>query len=89
MFKIKLIEEFKEFRKVRNIINTSVLSLSDKWMVISYNKDFEKRLNEIITASLVTEILNGNVTSEWVNWFKSALTIRTGILSYTSKFNKN
>ena len=83
-----LVEDFVEFRRVRRLNETSELSNTHKTLVLSYNSDFEKELNAIALNALTKELLNENVSPEYVRGFRSALTYRQGFLTYKSKFNK-
>ena len=49
---IRLVEEFKEFRKVQHSVKSIELSNTHKNMILSYNKDFEKELNSLIIRNL-------------------------------------
>jgi len=82
----KLIEDFNEFRLVRRMCSYSELSSSHKAMVLSYNKEFEKEMNNLVLKNLYQEMLDSNVSAEYVKWFRSALTSRFSYLSYTNKF---
>lgn len=82
----RLIEDFREFRLTRRMCSYAELSEHHKAMVYSYNKDYEKQLDSLVLRNLYVELLNDNVSAEYVKWFRSALTTRINYLSNSIKF---
>lgn len=82
-----MVEDFNEFRKVQRSIKSIELLSSHKNMILSYNKDFEKELNSLIIRNLSDSMLDGDLSEEYIRWFKAALVWRISYIAYKTKYN--
>ena len=81
--------DFIEYRRVRHLNKISELSSIHKVMIESYNKDFEKEMNELILGKLAEEMVENKISPEFYKGFRSALMWRISFLGIKDrKFNK-
>lgn len=84
---IRLLEDFNEFRKVRRSVRAVELSATHKNLILSYNTQYEKELNSLVIRNLSDEMLDGNLSEDYIKGFKSALTWRTSYIATKTKYN--
>lgn len=85
MTKIKnFFKEFNEFLLVRRMNKSLELSAKDKIILKSYDKEFEKKMNQVMLDRLSQEMVSWNITPEIQRWAQLAMTWRISILGNLS-----
>lgn len=85
MTKIKnFFKEFNEFLLVRRMNKSLELSAKDKIILKSYDKEFEKKMNQVMIDRLSQEMVSWNITPEIQRWAQLAMTWRISILGNLS-----
>ena len=83
----RYIEDFTEFRRIRQSIKTAELSTAHKSIILNYSTQDEKEINSLILKNLSEEMIKWDLSEEYIRWAKSMLTWRLSYISYKSKYN--
>lgn len=84
---IKLFKDFCDFLLIRRMNKSLELTWKDIAILRGYDKDFEKRINQILLWRLSQEMIDWSVTPEIQRWAQLAMTWRLALLWNLKKDN--
>lgn len=84
---VRLYHDFMDFLMIRKLTDTMELTEKDKVILRWYDKDFEKRIENIMLQRLAKEMLAGATSQDIYRWAHLAITWRLAILWNLKKDN--
>ena len=84
---IQLFRDFCDFLRVRRMNKSLELTWKDIAILRGYDKDFEKRINQILLWRLSQEMIDWSITPEIQRWAQLAMTWRIALLWNLKKDN--
>lgn len=82
---MNIIKEFLIYRKLIKQYQEIELSWTDKNMLEAFDKDVLRKIINSSIKNLSLEMMDENITREYLLWYKQAL---AHLLSYFKKYNK-